>query len=161
MSNTLDISMISQKFKLFSLLLLVIFYSCTESNKQDQREENTDKAKDWVALFNGENLDGWKIKCVKEDQHYNFWSVDDGTIVLNSIGNPNHDYNWLITEKEYSNFELKLKFQSYRDSPGNSGVQIRSRYDDEGQLDGSDLIGWLDGPQIDIHPSDPWRIGFI
>ena len=64
-----------------------------------------------------------------------------------------HDYVWLVTDREYSDFLLRLRFQAFRESPGNSGIQIRSRYDDE--------AGWLDGPQIDIHPSGPWRTGMI
>jgi hypothetical protein len=46
-----------------------------------------------------------------------------------------------------------VNFQAFRDIPGNSGVQIRSRYDDR--------AGWLDGPQVDIHPPGPWRTGMI
>lgn len=38
-------------------------------------------------------------------------------------------------------------------STGNSGIQVRSRYDDE--------AGWLDGPQVDVNPPGPWRCGFI
>lgn len=48
---------------------------------------------------------------------------------------------------------MKLKIQSSASRPGNSGVQVRSRYDDE--------AGWLDGPQLDINPPGPWRNGFI
>ena len=58
-----------------------------------------------------------------------------------------------MTDKEYKDFSLKLKFSAFKDSPGNSGVQIRSRYDEE--------EGWLDGPQLDIHPNGPWRSGMI
>ncbi|MBD1261530.1 DUF1080 domain-containing protein [Maribacter polysiphoniae] len=115
----------------------------------------------WVPLFNGRDLEGWEVKSVKEDQHYNFWSVKDGAIVVNSMGVTDHDYNWLQTKKEYADFELKLKFQSYRESPGNSGIQIRSRYDSDGTAKGSVYKGWLDGPQVDIHPKKPWRTGFI
>jgi len=60
---------------------------------------------------------------------------------------------WLVSGKEYANFVLRLRFQGYKDSPGNSGVQIRSRYDDQ--------AFWLDGPQVDIHPRGPWRTGMI
>jgi hypothetical protein len=64
-----------------------------------------------------------------------------------------HNYIWLLTGGEYSDFELRLKVQTFSDSQGNSGVQLRSRYDDE--------AGWLDGPQVDINPPGPWRNGFI
>lgn len=161
---------------IFSVLCIFgIILSCAESNNKNKKAvlqglnmpvvHNANELKSntgqWVALFNGENLDGWEVKAVKEDQQYTFWSVADGAIVVNSMGITSHDYNWLQTKKEYADFELKLKFQSYRASTGNSGVQIRSHYDNESLAVGSNVKGWLDGPQIDIHPSDPWRTGFI
>jgi hypothetical protein len=107
----------------------------------------------WTTLFNGKDLTGWAVKCVPADSDKAFWRVDDGAILANSIGRKEHDYVWLVTDRQYGDFILRLRFQAYRNSPGNSGVQIRSRYDDQ--------AGWLDGPQIDIHPPGPWRTGMI
>lgn len=107
----------------------------------------------WRTLFNGRDLAGWVVKCKPADEGRGFWSVEDGCIAADSLGRPDHDYVWLVTEREYSDFILRLRFQAYRDSPGNSGVQIRSRYDEQ--------AGWLDGPQVDIHPPGPWRTGMI
>ncbi len=104
-------------------------------------------------LFNGIDLAGWKIKAQPEDSVKNYWTVENGTIVVNSVGDTAHNYVWLLTETEFDNFELLLKFAAYKSSPGNSGIQLRSRYDEENY--------WLDGPQIDIHPPQPWRTGFI
>lgn len=114
---------------------------------------STTEKKQWTSIFNGNNLDGWTVKCKPEDQSKNYWSVKDGYIEVNSIGDKNHDYIWLMTDKEYKDFSIKLKFAAFKESPGNSGVQIRSRYDDD--------EGWLNGPQIDIHPNGPWRTGMI
>ena len=107
----------------------------------------------WKSLFNGKDLNGWNMKCKPGDKDKQFWRVEDETILADSIGSKNHDYVWLVTEDEYSDFILRLRFQAYRQSPGNSGIQIRSRYDNE--------AGWLDGPQIDINPPGPWRTGMI
>lgn len=115
---------------------------------------------DWMSLFNGKNLDGWEVKCVEKDKGESFWTVDSGTILCNTQGNTNHQYMWLQSEKEFGDFELRLKFQVSHKNKGNSGVQIRSRYDETAQVDG-DYIGWLDGPQVDIEPNNPWRNGFI
>jgi hypothetical protein len=104
-------------------------------------------------LFSGRDLSGWTVKCRLRDAGANFFRVDQGTILADSIGRPDHDYIWLVTDREYSDFVLRLRFQAYRDSPGNSGIQVRSRYDD--------AEGWLDGPQIDINPPGPWRTGMI
>ena len=107
----------------------------------------------WVSLFNGRDLDGWTVRCKPADADKAFWKVDGGTILADSMDAKGHDYVWLTTDREYGDFALRLKFQAYRDSPGNSGVQVRSRYDDQ--------AGWLDGPQVDIHPPGPWRTGMI
>lgn len=107
----------------------------------------------WESLFNGEDLAGWIIKCKPADADKQFWRVEDGTILADSMAGKEHDYVWLLTEQQYGDFILRLRFQMYRDNPGNSGVQIRSRYDDQ--------AGWLDGPQIDINPPGPWRTGMI
>ena len=108
---------------------------------------------DWTVLFNGKDLTGWTVKCVPDDSDKEFWRVEDGAILADSMGRKEHDYIWLLTDRPYSDFVLRLKFQAYHDNPGNSGVQVRSRYDDQ--------AGWLDGPQIDIHPPGPWRTGMI
>jgi len=107
----------------------------------------------WESLFDGKTLDGWEVRCKREDQDKSFWRVEDGAIVCDTAGNRDHDYVWLMTTAEFDDFELVLEVQSYADCPGNSGVQVRSRYDDAAQ--------WLDGPQVDIHPPTPWRTGYL
>lgn len=112
----------------------------------------------WEPLFNGVDLEGWTVKCISADQGKMYWSVKDACITCNSMGDPDHNYVWLATEKEFSDFHLKLKFQIFRESAGNSGVQFRSRYD---VSDSANYGGWLNGPQMDIHGPDPFRTGLI
>lgn len=107
----------------------------------------------WQSLFNGENLEGWVVKAHPKDQAYTYWKVENGVLTANSLERPDHDYIWLMTEQEFQDFILEFQFRPYTDSPGNSGVQIRSRYDDQ--------AFWLDGPQIDIHPPGHWRTGMM
>ena len=111
----------------------------------------------WTSLFNGQDLTGWIVQCQPKDQAKVFWKADHGTILCDSMGRKDHNYVWLLTEKEFGDFELRLKFQAYADSPGNSGLQFRSRFD------ATASGGWLDGPQVDIHPpaAMPWRTGLI
>jgi N-acetylneuraminic acid mutarotase len=114
----------------------------------------------WKTLFNGENLKDWEVKCVEKDKGKDYWQVDNGTILCNTKGNSDHEYMWLQTKEEFADFELRLKFQASRKNKGNAGVQIRSRYNENAQVDG-EVVGWLDGPQVDIEPNNPWRNGFI
>lgn len=113
----------------------------------------SDNGGTWVSLFNGRDLSGWEVKCRPADRERAWWTVVEGAIEANSMGVAKHDYLWLLSAREYTNFVLRLRFQAFRDSPGNTGVQIRSRYDD--------AAGWLDGPQVDIHPPGAWRTGMV
>ncbi len=114
-------------------------------------------ARSFASLFNGRDLSGWTIQCQPRDRERTFWSVDQGSILCDSMGRKDHGYVWLVSDREFGDFELRLEFQAYRSSPGNSGVQFRSRFD------ASASGGWLDGPQVDIHPPGPmsWRTGLI
>ncbi len=112
----------------------------------------------WVELFDGRTLAGWSVRGVPADAGKSFWSVRDGAILCDSLGRPDHDYVWLVRDGEWGDFELELEFQAFRASPGNSGVQFRSRYD---ASPSAPRGGWLDGPQVDINPPGPWRTGLI
>lgn len=112
----------------------------------------------WESLFNGQDLTGWHVSSVEKDRSKTYWTVQDGAIECNSLKDGDHDYVWLMTDRTYADFELELEFQAFRNSPGNSGVQVRSQYDTD---PGAPRKGWLDGPQVDIHPRGPWRTGYI
>jgi hypothetical protein len=46
---------------------------------------------------------------------------------------------------------LRLRIQVERGVTGNSGIQVRSRYNPK--------TGWMEGPQIDINPPNPQLTG--
>lgn len=116
------------------------------------------QGQNWVALFNGEDLEGWTVQCIPADLEKEYWTVEEACIVCNSLGDNDHDYVWLTTDREFSDFHLKLQFQVFSSSPGNSGVQFRSRYD---HSDTARNGGWLNGPQADIHGPAAYRTGLI
>lgn len=113
---------------------------------------------EWESLFNGKDLKGWTIKCIPSDQDKEYWSVVEGAIECNSMGDGDHNYVWLASNREFVDFHLKLKFQVFQDCHGNSGVQFRSSYDSS---DKARHGGWLNGPQVDIHGPVPFRTGLI
>lgn len=116
------------------------------------------KAQGWKSLFNGSNLEGWSVYCIPEDKGKGYWTGRDGYIECNSLGDNKHNYIWLATDDEFTDFHLRLKFQVFKSSSGNSGVQFRSRYD---ASDTARHGGWLSGPQADIHGPTPMRAGLI
>lgn len=66
----------------------------------------------WVQLFDGKSLAGWT------DENRAFY-VEDGLLLCKEGGTGN-----LLTEKEYSNFELRFEFKL--PPGGNNGVAIRA-----------------------------------
>ena len=96
-------------------------------------------------FFNGKNLDGWEGLS-------HLWSVKDGAIVGTAPPEGLKFNTFLCTKQPYKDFELQFKIR-LREGKGNSGVQIRSRYDHS--------ASWLDGPQVDINPPGPWRTGMM
>lgn len=88
-----------------------------------------DKSK---LLFNGKDLDGWKIYGTEK------WYVQDGELVCES--GPNKEYGYLATNQNYKNFILELDF--FQESDGNSGVFFRS------SIEGTKISGW----QVEVAP---------
>ena len=78
-------------------LFFLFFEGC------NQATQNTNE---WQPLFNGQNLDGWVVKAKPEDIAKDFWVVKKDMIMANSLGDSIHDYVWLMTEKEFADFEL-------------------------------------------------------
>lgn len=66
-------------------------------------------------LFNGKNLEGWKVHGGKLGS----WTAEKGILFVSKGGG-----GWLMTEKEYGDFELRLEFKVPKG--GNSGVALRS-----------------------------------
>lgn len=83
-------------------------------------------------LFNGENLEGWKIHGTEK------WYVDEGELICES--GPDKQYGYLATNESYQDFMLRLEFK--QESNGNSGVFFRS------SLDGTRITGW----QVEVAP---------
>lgn len=107
----------------------------------------------WQSLFDGRSLAGWRVEAKPADRAKTYWTAAAGAIQCDSLGRKDHDYVWLVSEREFGDFELRLQVRGFPESPGNSGIQVRSRYDH--------TLGWLHGPQVDIHPPAPWRAGLI
>ena len=130
----------------------------TEIKLRDLKELGQD-AGPWLSLFNGKDLKGWDVKCIPEDSDIPIWSVSEGTIMCHNAGRTSKDYVWLQYNKEYADFELKLKVQAYKEFIGNSGVQVRSRYTSANPAENKGAK--MNGPQIDIDPKTGWRTGLV
>lgn len=69
----------------------------------------------FTPLFGGKDLSGWKVYHGKESA----WGAGKGILFTAGEGG-----GWLMTDKEYGDFELRLEFRLSVN--GNSGVAVRS-----------------------------------
>ncbi|MBL8964072.1 MAG: DUF1080 domain-containing protein [Phycisphaerae bacterium] len=97
-----------------------------------------DDSDGWISLFDGSTLDGWARRGGRAD-----FRVEDGQIVGST--RPHEPNGFLCTVREYSDFELELRFRTDQDL--NSGVQFRSASLPDYQA------GRVHGYQYEIDPS--------
>lgn len=86
------------------------------------------------SLFNGKNLDGWKVYGTEK------WYVENGELICES--GPDKEYGYLATDGQYKDFELTVQFK--QEANGNSGVFFHS------SLEGTKITGW----QAEVAPPD-------
>lgn len=82
---------------------------------------------DPITLFNGKNLDGWKLT---DENAANGWSVKDGALINDpkqEKGKPHINYGNLRTVDEYEDFNLTMNVKILPDN--NSGVYLRGIYE--------------------------------
>ena len=73
----------------------------------------------FVSIFDGKTMKGW-------EGNLDMFRIEDGAIVAGTMKGRIPKNEFLCTEKEYENFELRLQFKLVGERP-NAGVQIRSR----------------------------------
>ena len=104
----------------------------------------------FVSIFDGKSLDGWAKHGGSAK-----YKVEDGCIVGECVPNTPHN-TFLVYEKEYGNFILKLDFKV--SVAGNSGVQFRSQI----REDGDRMFGYqceISGDQDNARIYDEGRRG--
>lgn len=80
-------------------VMFALFSGLTSDNSSTTTEE-------WVSLFNGENLDGWKVP----EGDNGHWRVEDGVIDYDALSEAEGDKN-LWSDEEYGDFVLRLDWR--------------------------------------------------
>ena len=106
-------------------VVLVVFAGlagpvCSEAWAQ----QNPPEGEEWVSLFDGESLDGWRAS-----EHAETFSVEEGRIVAD--GPRAHLYYvGPVADHDFDDFEFRADVMT---TPGsNSGIYFHTRYQDEG-----------------------------
>lgn len=114
--------------KSIKLLLAVAAFTLSCKNNDSERnndqlmqnEEATmqqDREEKQTELFNREDLTGWKAYNADEITQ---WIVEDGALAFSPAEGQRSGTENIITEKEYTNFELSLEWKISQG--GNSGI---------------------------------------
>jgi 3-keto-disaccharide hydrolase len=97
------------------------------------RPDDSDKGwglyEGFTRLFNGKDLAGWKASGKMED-----WGVDGTTLYTKGGGG-----GWLMTDKEYGDFEVYVDFKMPMEGGGNSGVAIRAPFEGDAAYKGMEI----------------------
>jgi len=96
---------------LFARSIVVVLLASTLAIAASAEESKKDEG--YEPIFNGKNLDGWKI------ENGGKFSVRDGVIFVD------RGTGWLRSEKEYGNFVMKMDFRFLKPK-ANSGVFVRT-----------------------------------
>lgn len=87
-------------------------------------------ADDWVSMFNGKDLSGWKSNAAtdeKSDRKSGVFTVKDGDLVVTG-GRAHLFYVGPDGDAKFKNFEFKAKVKT---TPGsNSGIYFHTRFQD-------------------------------
>jgi hypothetical protein len=102
---------------------------------------HADAQKNWVNLFDGQTLTGWKQLAGKAR-----FEVYQGTIVGISV--PNSPNSFLATDKEFGDFVLEMEVYM-DDTTFNSGIQFRSHFDQSANNGAGKVYGY----QFELDPS--------
>jgi len=110
------------------IIILGICLSCsgkkntgTETKGDNQDAEVVQASEEWISLFDGETLTGWKR--FNADEIGPLWSVEDGAIKCDGQGHGEGSPEFggsLVTLETFKNFELKLEWRI--SGGGNSGI---------------------------------------
>ncbi len=102
----------------FVAALLVAVFLTLAAAPAGRASEMVAEKDGWIALFNGKDLSGWKLKRAGGP---NGWTVSDG-IYVNTPRSTD-----ILTERQFTDFHLHVEFMIPKGS--NSGVYLRGRHE--------------------------------
>ncbi len=128
--------------------------------------------KDYLSLFNGKNLDGWKVPDFEEDSDYEGgkWTVENGAICGMQYPEDLRKGSLLLTEKTFGDFELLIDVLPkwgcdsgiyLRSNQKGQSIQVMVDYLDKGTVGyifGQGTGGYLSRPVILVQDQQSGKI---
>ena len=117
--------------KNFSLFAFAIFLSLCSCSNPVQTEE-IDMSDGWRSLFNGQDMDGWRIKIAKHDLDENFantFRVEDGLMKVRYDGYEDFDrqYGHIFYDEPFSYYLYRVEYRFVGEqAPAGEGWALRN-----------------------------------
>lgn len=111
------------------VILAILLAACKNNTTLDNSEDETGE---WIQLFNGKDLDDWKVKISKHELHDNFantFRVEDGSLKVNYEGYEDFDrkYGHIFYKDPFSAYFLRLEYRfTGEQAPGGEGWALRN-----------------------------------
>ena len=86
-------------------------------------QASTNHPGEWIDLFDGKSLDGWKASEAKDS-----FTVEDGCIVAH--GKPRSHLFYVSASEPFKNFEFEAEVKT--EPTANSGIYFHTQYQEEG-----------------------------
>ncbi len=110
--------------RLFTILLVIFAFACGNTTKEAQEETQTAEVaaeeSEWISLFDGETMNGWRAYQNKE---MDSWDIQDGALHCKPFDDAKLRAD-LVSNEQYENFELMLEWKISHQ--GNSGIIYRA-----------------------------------
>ncbi len=138
--------------KLFLLFLLAMsLLACTSSSKKKQSEEKSaqpETGEKWIQLFNGKDLNDWKIKFKGHELGVNYnntFRVEDGLLRVryDDWDEWNGTFGHIFYKDEFSHYRLRAEYrfvgEQVKNGPGwafrNNGLMLHGQSAESMELD--------------------------
>ena len=136
--------------RILATILIVVLSACGSHQKSEQKEKSTEKNSDekWIQLFNGKDLNDWKIKFKGYELGYNYkntFRVEDGLLRVrydewDDFGNI---FGHIFYKDEFSHYKLHVEYrfidEQVKNGPGwafrNNGIMIHGQSAESMELD--------------------------
>ena len=105
--------------------------ACSSGTTQNANDDNTETV-EWIQLFNGKDLDDWKVKISKHELHDNFantFRVEDGLMKVRYDGYEDFDrkYGHIFFKDPFSAYFLRVEYRFVGEqAPNGEGWAFRN-----------------------------------
>ncbi|MDN3668321.1 DUF1080 domain-containing protein [Echinicola jeungdonensis] len=119
------------RYLFLPIFILLALLSCNSNEKkvEDEMEVSSDQ---WISLFNGKDLNDWKVKISKHelgDNYANTFKVENGLLKVRYEGYEDFDkkYGHIFYDKPFSNYLLHIEYRFVGEqAPGGEDWAIRN-----------------------------------